>query len=68
MLVACLVVAAPAGWAAPAGSAAEAGAEVPFVVLVPGGNSQIPPSGVIRIGGGAELQFVWSTTSGSGVG
>ena len=35
MLVACLVVVAPASWTARAGSAAEAGAEVPCVVLVP---------------------------------
>jgi hypothetical protein len=49
MLVACLVVVAPASWAARAGSAAEAGAEVPFVVLVPGRNSQIHHPGVIRI-------------------
>jgi len=35
MLLACLVVVAPASWPARAGSAAEAGAEVPFVVLVP---------------------------------
>jgi hypothetical protein len=42
MPVACLVVVAPAaGWAARGGSAAEGGAEVPFVVLVPDGNSQI---------------------------
>jgi hypothetical protein len=34
MLVACLVVIAPASWAARAGTAAEASAEVPFVVLL----------------------------------
>ena len=31
-------------------------AEVPFVVLVPDGNSQIHHPGVIRIGSDAELQ------------
>jgi hypothetical protein len=68
MLVACLVVIAPASWAARAGTAAEAGAEVPFVVLVSGGNSQIHHPGVIRINSDPELQHVWSTTSGSSVG
>jgi hypothetical protein len=56
MRVACLVAVAPSGWAAQAGSAAEADAEVPLVVLVPDGNSQIHHPGVIRSGSDAELQ------------
>jgi hypothetical protein len=46
MPVACLVAVTPAGWAVRAGGAAEADAEVPFVVLVPDGNSQIHHPGV----------------------
>ena len=56
MPVACLFVVAQAGLAARAGSAAEADAEVPFVVLVPDGNSQIHHTGVTRISSDAELQ------------
>jgi hypothetical protein len=55
MPVACLAVAAPAGWVARAGSAAEGGAGVSFVVRVPGGNSQIHHPGVICIGSGPAL-------------
>ena len=56
MPVACLLVVARAGWAARAGSAAEVDAEVPFVVLVPDGNSQVHHPGVICISSDAELQ------------
>jgi hypothetical protein len=62
MLVACLVVVAPASWTARAGSAAEAGTEVPFVVLVPG-NSQIHH---IRISNDPQLQHAVQRIDGNG--
>ena len=66
MLVACLVVVAPASWTARAGSAAEAGAEVPCVVLVPAENSQSRHPGVIRINSDAELQHAVRGIDGGG--
>ena len=66
MLVACLVVVAPASWTARAGSAAEAGAEVPCVVLVPAENSQSRHPGVIRINSDAELQHAVRRIDGNG--
>ena len=66
MLVACLVVVAPASWTARAGSAAEAGTEVPFVGLVPGGNSQIHHLDVVRINSDAELQHAVRGIDGGG--
>jgi len=66
MLVACLVIVAPASWAGRAGSAVEAGTEVPFVVLVPGGNSQIHHPNVVRINSDAELQHAVRRIDGNG--
>jgi hypothetical protein len=65
MLVACLVVVAPASWTARAGSAAEAGTEVPFVVLVPG-NSQIHHPDIVRINSDAQLQHAVRRIDGNG--